>query len=176
MKRAISFATLVCLAAIAGSKQSPGGWTPPADTRVDTMYFETKLGSFKSIDGIGVLEFSFTGTAMLSNVKGQIIPSGNLRKEYSKDGRTTFFGTGTLKIVGSWRGIQWFGRNMKASWYGAGFARLYGEFDQKLETGFYWFKSNPKRNAWSPYGTSLVNPPMQLGATGVPVPRPKKNP
>lgn len=122
---------------MAGVAQDPG---------FGTLHMTTRLGSFKLIDGRGRVAVNFTGTIMvsagtekLSERDLQIQTSPGLREEYRDDYRVAWTGTGTLIATGSWRGIQWFGRDMDAVWYGNGVARLSGEFDRNLETGSYWY-------------------------------------
>ncbi len=118
-----------------------------------TMHLQTNLGSFKLVDGKGRAEFTFTGTVLLSQVKGQASVTGDVRKEYDARGRQVYSGTGKVVVVGSWRGIQWFGRNMKGFWYGAGVARVGGEFDRNLKTGELWYDDPKTVMAWPAQGT-----------------------
>lgn len=120
----------------------------------------TRLGSFKLLDGIGRVEVSFTGTFLISQLRGLqegrqpvLQVSGNLRREYQTRDRIAYFGTGKIVIVGRFRGLQWFGRNMTGFWYGRGVARLSGEFDRNLETGWYWYRNPERRRPWMATGS-----------------------
>lgn len=110
-------------------------------TDFGTMHLQTNLGSFKSIDGEGRLEVKFSGTLLLTkHTDGKIdVISGSLRKEYDKNQRTIYTGTASVVITGKWRGIQWFGKDMVATWWGKGAMRITGEFDRNLKTGDYWY-------------------------------------
>lgn len=124
----------------------------------DVMFLETKIGSFKLLNCTGKLTFSFQGTVLVSGLEGTITPSGNLKKEFeSKENkRVAYFGTGSLTLSGKWRGVQWFGTNMKGSFDGNGVARLTGEFDENMNTGYYWYKSNPEKQIW--FSTTVDRP------------------
>ena len=124
------------------------------------FHFQTRLGSFKVIDGQGRLEFDFKGTVLLSNVNGNFSVTGKVRKEYEKHGRTLYSGTGHVVVTGSWRAVQWFGRDVKGAWYGAGVIRLSGEFDKEQKTGEYWFE-DPNKVAFWPGGSTIDMPVPQ---------------
>jgi len=131
-----------------------------------TLNFQTNLGSFRSANGAGKIQFSFSGTVLIHNwdldVKNKDIEKapktykvtlqGNIRKEYEKHGRAVYFGKGTITIEGVWRAIQWFGKNMKGQWTGAGSISIVGEFDKQGDTGLYWYDP-AKKNYWP---TSLI--------------------
>jgi hypothetical protein len=123
----------------------------PYSGRSDMAIFhaQTKLGSMKLIDAEGRVDLSFTGTLLLTkHTNGEFrIVSGNLRKEYEKGGRTVYTGTARIVLTGKWRGLQWFGSNMNTVFYGKGFARLSGEFDRNLETGYYWYANAAEKVA-----------------------------
>lgn len=121
-----------------------------------TLHLRTKLGSFRMIDGEGRVEVQFTGTLLVSNLKGKIDISGKVRKEYDAKGRQAWFGTGKAIVTGSFRAIQWFGRDMQAVWYGKGICRLVGEFDKDLNTGELWFDDPNDRMAWSASTTMTI--------------------
>lgn len=123
-------------------------------TDMDILHMATKIGSFKIIDGEGRLEFSFKGTLLVSKLDGQMtILSGSLRKEYDKNQRAVYTGKGTVVIEGKWRGVQWFGDDMNATYWGKGVCRITGEFDRNLETGFYWYRDPAKK---MPFPSSTV--------------------
>lgn len=124
----------------------------------DTMFFQTKLGSCKFINGEGKLQFAFTGTVLLNRVDGTAKVTGNVRKEYDGNGRQTWFGTGQVVVEGKFRAIQWFGRNLSGQWTGNGLARFVGEFDRDLKTGEYWYASNPTREAWGTFREPTLPP------------------
>lgn len=178
-KHLLSTVVVATLGSIAVAQTPSVNWKPKAGDPVDTIFMETNLGSFRLINGKGRVEFSFTGTVLVSGLKGTVTPTGNVRKEYDKNGRVAYFGTGKMVVDGEWRAVQWFGRNMKGTWWGAGIVRMYGEFDSKLDTGLYWFASDPEKKYWSPYGTERVFPLPKTGRDAKPIPRsqvPKKNP
>ncbi len=132
---------------------------------IDTIRMATRLGSFRLIDGVGKVEITFTGTVLISQLKGVKTVTGNVRMEYPRNekekkmGREVWFGTGKIVVDGSFRAIQWFGKDMNAVWTGAGQMRLYGEFDDKLNTGTYVYDSEKVTQYWSPYGTNIPLPP-----------------
>jgi hypothetical protein len=132
-----------------------------------TLHFETNLGSFRVANGFGRIEFTFTGTVLIHgwDYDKKLFPNktytctvtGNVRKEYDEHGREVYFGTGKAVIEGSWRVLQWFGRDMKAVWVGHGQASLIGEFDRNLDTGVYWYSDPTKKQYWP---TSLIEVPL----------------
>lgn len=135
----------------------------------DQLWFETNVGSFKilprgQVIPSGKLTLSFTGSVLISEMKGSIVPEGNVRREYfnEKRGKQVWFGTGKLTIDGNFRAVQWFGRNLKGFFNGNGFFRLYGEFDKQLETGNYWFDPKDKKY-WGTYGTNVQVPEVIYG-------------
>lgn len=167
----VSAAALAGLGAMAqpASPTEMGSFAGRRDMAV--MRLNTNLGSFRSIDGEGRLEFSFSGTVLLANVDGRVTQTSNLRKEYElKDAkgkviRQVFSGTGRFVIEGKWRAVQWFGSDMRAVWWGKGFMRITGEFDRNLRTGDYWYDNPAQKQAWP--STSLLTltlPPPAFGA------------
>ena len=131
----------------------------------DTLYFSTTVGSFKILPPgpdktKGTLDMEFEGTLMVSELKGQITPGAGVRLEYSrpKHGRQVYFGKGHIRVSGDFRSMQFFGRNLKGSYTGVGVARLYGEFDKNMETGYYWFASKPEKIDWGSYGRTVYVP------------------
>lgn len=150
----LTLALAVCGAALAAQKE-----------RYGTMYLTTKVGSFKVL-GVadkpaeGRFEISFTGTLLVDGTP-KITPSGNLRVEYSNPKRKqiAYHGTGKLVIEGTYDAIQWFGRDMNATWTGFGIVRLVGEFDQNLNTGEFWYSDNPTdRRSWGGQLNERPNP------------------
>ena len=123
------------------------------------VHFVSNLGSFKVINGEGRLEFEFKGTVLVSKLEGKVTPSSGLRVEYDKDGRKIFTGTGRLIIEGKWRGVQWFGSNVRGTWWGKGDIRVVGEFDKNLQTGDYWFEKADERQSWPANGTITIHLP-----------------
>jgi hypothetical protein len=131
--------------------------------------FKTAIGSFKiSSPGIekarGKITMSFTGTLLLSDYKGSApVFTGTVRKEYEnlKEKKVVYFGKGTVTIDGSFRAVQWFGRDMSAKWVGMGICRLYGEFDKDGNTGTFLVKGDALRY-WGSGGTtfSIPNPTL----------------
>ncbi len=147
---------------------------PPLKSNWGDLYLTTNIGSFKLVDGEGRVEINFTGTAMISQLKGTATPSAGLRKEYDDRGRQVWHGTGRLVVDGSFRGIQWFGTKMSARWVGAGLARISGEFDKNLETGYYWYGGRVgEKRPWNSSGMTIVNPEARAGGQGTPTERPK---
>jgi hypothetical protein len=156
--------------------------TPPAQTPIDytktnvsserdEFWFETNVGSFKILPRgqtipSGQLTMAFTGSVLISEMKGTITPEGNVRREYNNKqrGKEVWFGTGKLTLNGNFRAVQWFGRNLKAKFNGNGFIRLYGEFDKNLDTGYYWFKPTDKKY-WGNYGVGVQIPEVTYGPT-----------
>jgi hypothetical protein len=173
--RNLALALAAGATAVAGLVFAQGGApTQPGlpDPSYGVFNFSTKIGSFKLLDGVGKVEVSFTGTILISQLKGTVVPAGSIKKEYSSKDKEVWHGTGKLVIDGSFRGIQFFGTNMTGKWVGRGRARIYGEFDRNLETGYYYYGTDVSRKvAWSMYGMELSVPQFQQGGTGVPVER-----
>lgn len=168
-------ACLSAIAVVAVVAQTPAKYTPPDYTKTkvsaerDDVWFSTNVGSFKILsrgDTIpsGDLSMTFTGSVLVSELKGSITPEGNVRREYNnkEKGKEVWFGTGKLTIKGSFRAVQWFGRNLTAKFSGNGFIRLYGEFDKNLDTGSYWFDPKEKK-FWGNYGTGFGVPEVKYG-------------
>ncbi|MDI9641422.1 hypothetical protein QPK87_07105 [Kamptonema cortianum] len=143
--------------------------------RYGDLHVETNVGSFKSIEGQGTLRVSFTGTLLVTHLRdGEMkVLSGKLRKEYDKNGRAVYTGTADVEITGKWRGVQWFGTNMKCDWNGHGFMRVSGEFDKDMKTGRYWYGNKPEN--WMPLpSTTLQSLPVpQANAGADPTIKPK---
>lgn len=126
----------------------------------DTIHLQTSIGSFKLIDGKGTASFSFEGTVLLVNAEGNVKVEGAVKKEFDdpKMKRRSYFGRGKITVTGSWRGIQWFGSNMKGFVKGKCILRLTGEFDRNLDTGFYWY--GDRVNDKNPWYTSGITVPV----------------
>lgn len=155
-----------------GAPAKPAATNKPIDPTYGELHLQTNIGSFKLIDGVGRVEISFTGSMLVSRLKGKVTPSAGIRKEYDSKDKQVYHGSGSIVIDGEFRGIQWFGTNMKGIWRGRGVARITGEFDQNLETGYYWYAKDPSRRIpWSMYGMTIMNPEQMVGGTGVPVER-----
>lgn len=140
------------------------------------MHMQSNLGSFKIIPATddrgnpdaGRLEFSFTGTVLISKLDGKATVSEGVRKEFDDLDRVVFHGTGSIVIDGKWRAVQWFGGDMEAVWYGRGIARMVGEFDRNLETGNYWFDDPVSKQSWMTQIREIHLPQRQFGSNVVP--------
>jgi hypothetical protein len=156
--------------------QVPVKYVPPdylhmkVSNERDDVWLTTKVGSFKilprgDVNPSGTLTMSFVGSVLISELKGTVVPEGNVRKEYDNiaKGKQVWFGTGKLTIDGSFGAVQWFGRDLNAKFSGNGYMRLYGEFDKNLQTGYYWFDPTSKKY-WGNYGTSFGVPEVVFGA------------
>jgi hypothetical protein len=148
------------------------GTTQPA---LDTLYFSAGVGSFKLLPPgpdktTGTLDMEFEGTVMVSGLNGTITPGPGVRLEYERKdhNRKVYFGKGRIRINGEYRAIQFFGRNVKGSFKGVTVARLYGEFDKNMETGYYWYASKPEKVDWGSYGRTLTVPPYKDPAAAAP--------
>ena len=106
------------------------------------MHLWSKVGSF-TLEGTGHVEMTFTGTLLLNNFKGQASVTGGVRKEFEGMGRRAWFGTGKAVLDGNFRRVLWFGKNVDCVWTGKGNAMVYGEYDQKQETGFVQVDKEP---------------------------------
>lgn len=164
----VTFSALVYGIAQTGGQPDPQARTlsqPALKEGDDTLYMETTLGSFKVLNGRGKFAFSFSGTVLVSGLDGKANVTGNVKKEFDRDGRVAYFGSGSMEVTGTWRGLQWFGENMKATFTGEGKVRLFGEFDKNLNTGFYWYKSLPAKNVWYTSGIEAQLPPPEYMKT-----------
>jgi hypothetical protein len=134
----------------------------------DRVFFNTNIGSFKlmganEVPAEGILDMKFRGTLLVSNLEpgSTIVITGNIRKEVDdkKYKRQVFFGTGRITIHGKFRSVQFFGNALRAAFDGYGYARLYGEFDRNLETGYYWYASQNQKMPWNSQGSQMPVPP-----------------
>ncbi len=137
----------------------------------------TRVGSFKMLEfndqnqPEGHFEMTFTGTVLVDtskavphdrNLKTVVHTSGNVKFEKSYHGRDLYFGTGKIIVDGGWHAIQWFGRDMNASFFGTGVMQLTGEFDKDLNTGQYWY-SDGKKLDWGTGGQQPTVPQTVYG-------------
>lgn len=144
-----------------------------------TMHMQSNLGSFKIIPATddrgnpdaGRLEFSFTGTVLISKLVGKATVSDGVRKEFDDMNRVVYHGTGSIIIEGNWRAVQWFGGDMEAVWYGRGIARMVGEFDRNLEVGSYWFDDPVAKRSWLTHIREVTLPQRQFGGSVTPLDR-----
>lgn len=132
----------------------------------DIAHFATRIGSFKLTGNDktppqGTLDMSFNGTVLISGPeKGTTIETkGNVRmeKETPDHEKRVYFGTGGIVVKGKVHALQFFGKDLTGTFTGIGIFRPYGEFDKKLETGFFWFEGGERR-AWGTGGNLFVVP------------------
>lgn len=138
-----------CAALVAGISiwalalgQPQGPKVAPAGPKYGKMRLWAKVGSF-TLEGEGRVEMTFTGTLLLNNFSGTATVTGNVRKEFEGMGRRAWFGTGKAVLVGRFRRVLWFGKNVNCYWSGRGLAMVYGEFDQQQQTGFTQVDNEP---------------------------------
>lgn len=134
----------------------------PKPTLGDVLHVQSRIASFKIVPKgpelpAGRLEFSFKNSSVLINgleTGAYLHTTGNIRQEYeNKDHkRQVYFGTGSVLIVGRFKTCQWFGRDLDFTFKGRGVVRMIAEFDDKRETGSFWYGDGPK----SPLQTALV--------------------
>ncbi len=141
------------------------------------LHMNANLGSFKVIDGKGRLDVSFTGTYLITKYNGKALQiEGKIRKEYDKNGRTVFTGTGRIIAEGEWRGLEWFGKDMHAVWYGSGALRINGEFDRSFRTGDYWYEDPAEKQSWPASSVMTVYMPKpDYSGTTKSVPRERRS-
>lgn len=168
----------------------PGPTGGPPEPRRSTekrefgvLNLQTRIGSFKilsagDVKSEGTIDISFTGSILIVGLEGTATPTGNLRREMSRPNmkREVWFGTGKMRIQGAFTAIQWFGRDMNARFDGIGIVRLFGEFDETQQTGFFWRNDNAaERQSWLTNGLTVTNPedtrfrrptPQRRGSTG----------
>lgn len=172
--RAVRFAllsTVVAASLVVPAFARQGGAKPAPQGKVETgvVDFWTKVGSFKivspssEVKARGSLTMTFSGTVLIVGLEGTAVPSGGIRQEYKSDkqARQAYFGKGSLTVNGKWRAIQFFGRDFKGHWDGMGIMRLYGEFDDKLETGTYRIEGGDGDEAWGNGGRQIILPPAK---------------
>jgi hypothetical protein len=172
MKRFLPLFGLAAVAGLIAVAQDNEEAAPEVNPETDygTINLATTLGSFRAIDGEGEIEGSFEGTVLFSRVDGDLEVTGEVRKEYENEElqRVLYTGNGSFRVDGSWRGIQWFGKNMRATMFGKGVIRVDGEYDRNLETGWYWFDDQTDdRRPWPAEGTiDLRVPEIRPGGLG----------
>ena len=137
--------------------------SPPGEAPIGTLHLQTSIGSFKilgvaNLPASGKVDVQFTGSILISDLEGDLAISPGLVKEYLGHGKQVYFGTGTVTVNGRFRSVQWFGRDMKATWVGRGVIRLYGEFDNNLQTGDAWFDDASRKVPWGQGGLTLELP------------------
>lgn len=147
---------LVMASSVFAQQSAPAG--------VDTLIFETHVGSFKILGGAdpahGKVTFSFTGTVLVNGLVGNLTFTGNVKKEFENKERKeqAYFGTGSMTVEGTFRSVQWFGRDMKAVFQGVGIVRLNGEYDKNLDTGFVRYGNETKMSPWYQGGRQFEVP------------------
>ena len=183
LKNPLPSAAALALAAVAVPQAMPKPATGQIDLKnpkYGTLNMQCNLGSFKLLPKLdkaeGRVEVSFTGTLLLSQFEGTKVITGSIRKEYDANQREVYFGTGKAILTGRFRAIQWFGRNMAGTWTGEGVGRLYGEFDQNLQTGKFWYDDPTFKQNWGTAGMQTELPQRRLYGEGTPTPRPKGKP
>jgi hypothetical protein len=158
--------------------QAPSGGISPTPARPEygVMYFNTNVGSFKILGpgedkAAGTISFACNGSVLISGLEGNV--QTNLRRELvRKDlGKEVYFGKGTMTVNGKFSAIQFFGRDLRASWNGFGIIRLFGEFDKDLNTGEYWYAGNPQKRFWSNGGMTLTNPEAKQRSGSIATPK-----
>ncbi len=143
----------------------PAG-TPPPTPKSEKVIFSTQVGSFRIMakgddKPFGALEMRFKGTVLVSGLEGPIETSPGVKREYhdEKHQKSVYFGDGTLKLNGKFLSIQWFGRDMSATFDGDAVMHLYGEYDKNLKTGTYAFAAEPNvKKDWGTNGVQVVIP------------------
>ncbi|MCH8274314.1 MAG: hypothetical protein IH851_05955 [Armatimonadetes bacterium] len=108
--------------------QSDGTADYESSGKHGVMRLECAIGSF-ILEGEGRVEMTFRGGLLLHNFQGTAKVTGDVREEFQGMGRRAWFGTGKAVLEGKWRKVQWFGGDLKAVWYGWGYANLFGEYD-----------------------------------------------
>lgn len=138
---AASGAVAALLAGVAVLAQNGAPPAKSAAPSAGTAHLWSEVGSF-SLEGTGTVKVKFTGTLLVASADGQDLPKisiqGDVRKEFDNTdmGRIAWFGKGDATITGNWRRLVVFGKQIDATWQGAGIAMVYGEFDSAGKTGF----------------------------------------
>jgi hypothetical protein len=142
------------------------------------LFFNTNVGSFKIMgsdkdEAEGQLDMSFSGTVLISDMdpKSVLLITGNVRQEIDDTTyhKKVYFGTGHLTIVGRFRAIQWFGRDLRARMNGFGIIRIVGEFDKQLNTGLYWYEGDSQKMYWNTNLMTVLLPKFELPKPNVKV-------
>jgi hypothetical protein len=161
--------TLSFFAAFAVSAASFAAKPPAADFTASSpgLHLTTTLGSFKIKRGSedlnkGTLDIHFSGTVLISGLKGVADPIGGVKLEYDRPdmSRKVFHGRGALHISGEFGSILFFGQDLSALYTGSGVIQLFGEFDKNLETGYYWYDGDSaKKTDWGTTGVTILPHP-----------------
>ncbi|MBL8086532.1 MAG: hypothetical protein JNM85_00505 [Chthonomonas sp.] len=174
-------AALVALAATQPAPEAFRSGVPGTTDPQGTLHFETQVGSFKLLDGQGRVDMTFRGTVMLNLKPGANVQTfGKIRKQYEGRGRVVYFGEGRMVFVGKWRSAQFFGKNLKATWFGHGRVRIISEFfkDPKtgeLVTGQFWYDDPSDKEYWFTGGTQEIPLPRPKEESISPTPRERKD-
>lgn len=165
---------VVSVAATVMAQQTPVATTKPADSKEPEvkggMDFKANVGSFKllgagDVPAKGKLTFDFNGTVLVSGAEKttMIVASPGVRREINdvKHNKAVYHGRGKMTIDGPVRAVQFFGRDLKARFYGRGIFRLYGEFDKNLDTGSYKLDGNQEARPWGTGGVTLTVPSIE---------------
>jgi hypothetical protein len=162
---------LLVASAVAQQKPATGATkTPEAKPLYAGLDFQSNVGSFKLLGAgdtpaMGKLTFSFTGTVLVSGLEkgSKVTTSGNVRREINdtKHNKAVYHGTGTMTVDGRVRAVQFFGRDVKAKFFGQGIFRLYGEFDKNLGTGTYKYAGSTEVRPWGTGGMTLAVPSLE---------------
>lgn len=165
----------VCAAVVPQTPAAKLAQAQPASEKGEVV-FNAAIGSFKLVspgerNAFGKLEMNFKGTVLLVGLKenAPVQVSGNVRKEYeNKDReRILFHGQGRIVVDGTFKAIQWFGRDLSARYNGMGIFRLYGEFDNKGMTGTYQITGD-KLRYWGSGGITVIVPRPDFAPTAKP--------
>jgi hypothetical protein len=149
--RALFVCSVLCAAAL-GSAQDPTG----------ILHFQSAVGSFRLYNGTGTVTFTFKGTVMVVDGKGEATVSPGIKKEYEGHGRVAYFGKGSFTYKGAFRNLLWFGENMDGTWNGNGGGLFFGEFDKSLNTGYVWEASDPAaKRKWGTGGLDWRLPSLK---------------
>lgn len=167
LKAIISFGILTGVAFVVAQGRLPNlseENIPKPTIGSDTLKFKTTLGSFKLLGSDkdparGNLTVSFRGTVLLTDPKGDLKITGDVKKEYENTlhKKVAYFGKGRLTLNGSARSVQFFGSDVDGVFKGFGAIRLYGEFDRNYDTGTYQYGSG-QAMPWGTGGITLSIP------------------
>lgn len=153
--RALPVLSLICATALAQ--------TPPSQPH-GLLQFRTSVGSFKLLGAAeqpveGRLSFNFNGSVLVSGLQGKVVTEGPVRleKDVKNFDKKVYFGRGKMTVTGRWRAVQFFGRDVKGDFDGWGVFRLYGEFDNTLDTGV-WKRPGEPEQPWGTGGMQVMVP------------------
>jgi hypothetical protein len=142
-----------------------------------TIHLQSNLGSFKTRSkepngkAEGRFDIQYSGSLLVSGLEGNIQVGEGLVKEFDDMGRQVYHGTGRIVVEGKWRALQWFGSGMSATWYGSGLINVIGEFDQNLQTGYYWYDDPEKKGMWPSVMMTYAVPELPSGVSPDVVPQ-----